>query len=124
MPARQAHPCIGHRVQCVGLLQGEWQRAGPQHRRFGGRSVNRAQEPTSRDSTPRVRPGEPGWREVAPQTINQPLDSREIEQHLPHVWANVRGAFRSRYTMPVRNALENLKYNKASVVLNLSRTVG
>ena len=89
-------------------LQGHWQRAGPQHRRFGGRPVNRDQEPTSRDSTPRVRQGEPGWRAVVPNTINQPLDSREIEQHLPHVWVSVRGAFRSRYTMPVRNALENM----------------
>ena len=90
------------------FLNGEWQRAGPRSRRFGGRPVNVNQEPTSRDSTPRVSQGEPGWRAVGAESLNQLVDSRAIEQHLPHVWANVRGAFRSRYTMPVRNALENL----------------
>ena len=93
-------------VRWAYLVNGSYEQAGRLTRRFGGRPVLRNLEP--RQADPRLQPGEPGWVAVNTDTITLRIDSREVEQHLPHVWAFASRVFRNGGTQAVRNVLESL----------------
>ena len=90
-------------------VEGAFQISGERSRRLEGRPVIDFEKPPPGSySSLRLFRGEPGWVGVGTETLTQRLDSREIEQHLPHVRYYTELVFRGGLTMPTLNVLESL----------------